>query len=90
MFETTLLGAFWHERIDMTQLPPLQAVEDVDKGQSSYGRQRLDPRIRCTGIIGAGPRAIMTLPSVRHCCGKPMRWFNAEVAVKLIRNKLCG
>ncbi|MEZ5478674.1 MAG: creatininase family protein [Thiolinea sp.] len=79
MFETTLLGAFWHERIDMTQLPPLQAVEDVDKGQSSYGRQRLDPAHPLYGIIGADPRHYDPA-QCEALLGAMMRWFNAEVA----------
>jgi creatinine amidohydrolase len=56
LFETTLLSAFWPDTVDLRALPPLVAGEDVDRGCSPYGAQRLDPAHPLWAIIGADPR----------------------------------
>lgn len=78
MFETTLLGAFWPETVDLSELPEKIEGVDVDAGQSSYGKQRLDPNHPLYGIIGADPRDY----NPEECAtllDSMMTWFNGRV-----------
>jgi creatinine amidohydrolase len=82
MFETTLLGAFWPETVDLTELPSKEPGVDVDTGHSSYGKQRLDPAHPLYAIIGPDPRDY----DPNGCSAlleAMMLWFNSEVNAAL-------
>ena len=56
LFETTLLGALWPERVRLELLPPLASVPSVDPGGNEMGPQRHNPSHPLYGIFGPDPR----------------------------------
>ncbi len=87
MFETTLLGAFWPETVDLSELPSKEPGVDVDAGLSSYGKQRLDPAHPLYAIIGPDPRDYD--PSDCSVLLEAMMlWFNGEVNSELSKQSL--
>ena len=55
LFETTLLGAFHPERVDLSLLPPA-GLGEAD--EDPFGRQRHTPGHSLHGILGADPRPL--------------------------------
>ncbi len=55
MFETTLLGALWPDRVRTDLLPPLERAPSIDPG-GEMGPQRHDPQHPLFGIFGPDPR----------------------------------
>jgi creatinine amidohydrolase len=53
MFETTLLGALWPERVDVSRLP---ARTEQDSGDDAWSARRHDPTHPLCGVIGPDPR----------------------------------
>lgn len=78
IFETTLLGAFWPDTVDMNELPQKVDGEDADQGASPYGKQRLDPAHPLYAIIGADPRDYDPADH-EPLLEAMMSWFNGEV-----------
>jgi creatinine amidohydrolase len=56
LFETTLLGALWPERVDLSQLASVAAAPCPDDEADPYGEQRHDPSHPLYGVFGADPR----------------------------------
>jgi creatinine amidohydrolase len=56
LFETTLLGALWPERVRLDLLPSLASAPSVDPGGNQMGPQRHDPSHPLYGIFGPDPR----------------------------------
>jgi creatinine amidohydrolase len=56
LFETTLLGALWPERVKLDLLPSLAAAPSIDPGGNEMGPQRHDPSHPLYGIFGPDPR----------------------------------
>lgn len=56
LFETTLLGALWPERVKLEQLPPLAEAPSIDPNGNQMGPQRHDPNHPLYGIFGPDPR----------------------------------
>lgn len=56
LFETTLLGALWPDRVRLDQLPPLASAPSIDPGGNEMGPQRHDPGHPLFGIFGPDPR----------------------------------
>ena len=78
-FETTLLSAFWPDRVRIDLLPPLAESRGVDPGGNEMGPQRHDPAHPLFGIFGPDPRRFDAAAAI------PLRdavvdWLLAEVA----------
>lgn len=56
IFETTLLGALWPDRVRLDLLPPIASAPSSDPGGNEMGPQRHDPRHPLYGIFGPDPR----------------------------------
>jgi len=56
LFETTLLGALWPDRVQLDRLPPLATAPSIDPGGDTMGPQRHDPAHPLYGIFGPDPR----------------------------------
>ena len=56
LFETTLLGALWPDRVRTDLLPPLADAPSIDPGGNQMGPQRHDPAHPLYGIFGPDPR----------------------------------
>lgn len=56
LFETTLLGALWPDRVQIGRLPPLATVPSIDPDGQTMGPQRHDPSHPLYGIFGPDPR----------------------------------
>ena len=56
LFETTLLGALWPDRVRIDLLPPLATTPSMDPGGNQMGPQRHDPAHPLYGIFGPDPR----------------------------------
>lgn len=56
LFETTLLGALWPERVQLERLPSLAAAPSIDPDGHTIGPQRHDPAHPLYGIFGPDPR----------------------------------
>lgn len=56
LFETTLLGALWPDRVRLDLLPPLASAPSIDPGGNQMGPQRHDPAHPLFGIFGPDPR----------------------------------
>ena len=56
LFETTLLGALWPERVRLDLLPSLASAPSIDPGGNEMGPQRHDPSHPLYGIFGPDPR----------------------------------
>ena len=65
LFETTLLGALWPDRVRTDLLPPLADAPSIDPGGNQMGPQRHDPAHPLYGIFGPDPRRYDP-PSVRR------------------------
>jgi creatinine amidohydrolase len=82
LFETTLLAAYWPDRVDIAALPRIVPGEDIDAGRSPYGRQRLDPAHPLWSIFGADPRPYD--PADREPLATAMRdWLVGQVEAAL-------
>jgi len=75
LFETTLLGELWPERVDLSRLPAVGASEPTD---------RHDPSHPIWGVMGADPRAYdaATAPGL---VGPSVDWLVANVNEALRR-----
>jgi creatinine amidohydrolase len=56
LFETTLLGALWPDRVKLDLLPPLATTPSIDPDGNEMGPQRHDPAHPLYGIFGPDPR----------------------------------
>ena len=56
LFETTLLGALWPNRVRIELLPPLASAPAIDPDGDSMGPHRHDPKHPLFGIFGPDPR----------------------------------
>ena len=56
LFETTLLGALWPERVQLERLPSLAAAPSIDPDGHTMGPHRHDPAHPLYGIFGPDPR----------------------------------
>lgn len=56
LFETTLLGALWPDRVRIELLPPLATSPTIDPGDNPMGPQRHDRAHPLYGIFGPDPR----------------------------------
>lgn len=56
IFETTLLGALWPDRVKLDKLPPLATVPSIDPDGNEMGPQRHSPDHPLFGIFGPDPR----------------------------------
>ena len=56
LFETTLLGALWPDRVKLELLPPLGTTPSIDPGGNQMGPQRHDKTHPLYGIFGPDPR----------------------------------
>ena len=57
LFETTLLGALWPERVDLAQLASVVVAPNPDGDADPFGEQRHDPAHPFYGVFGADPRS---------------------------------
>lgn len=56
LFETTLLGALWPDRVRIDLLPPLATTPSIDPHGNPMGPQRHNPGHPLYGIFGPDPR----------------------------------
>jgi creatinine amidohydrolase len=60
IFETSLLSAFWPERVEMDALPPLAEFPAIDPDGDLQGAHRHDPDHPLHGVFGPDPRGAVT------------------------------
>lgn len=82
LFETTLLGALWPDRVQLGRLPPPRNAEPGEIEEDPFGPQRHDPAHPLHGIFGPDPRRYDPRQA-EHTLAAIVRWTAAQVGQRI-------
>jgi creatinine amidohydrolase len=75
VFETSLLSAFWPDRVDIDALPSLAESPSIDPGGDPQGPHRHDPSHPLYGVFGPDPRGAVTRENAAALADSLVSWL---------------